>query len=317
MTKPLLSVLMPVYNCGEYIEEALASVLAQTFTDFEVLVIDDGCCDRTPEIVRRMARHDRRIKMISRENRGIVDSLNEGIALAQGELLARMDGDDICEPHRFSHQLAFLNAHPEIDIVGSWVQLFGARSEIWHHRREDAFIKFMLLFRSSGFSHSTIMGRTALFRQFAYDKNYEDVEDTELWSRMALRSGIQFANLPEVLVHYRVHDAQVSNIKRTRQMSLYQQLMIKYMQALGVTEIDVEAHQWCCDLRHNLSEVELERIKIWLENLSISIRADWIDDFGVISERWARLCALNGRVDMTEGQFGFRPVSWLCMCQQR
>lgn len=311
MTKPLLSVLMPVYNCGEYIEDALISVQAQTFTDFEILVIDDGCCDETPEIVRRMALNDRRIKIVSRKNRGIVDSLNEGVALAQGKLLARMDGDDICEPHRFSRQLAFLNAHPEIDIVGSWVQLFGARSEIWHHRREDVFIKYMLLFRSSGFSHSTIMGRTEVFRQFTYDKDYEDVEDTELWSRMALCSGIKFANLPEILVHYRVHNGQVSNTRRTRQMNLYQQLMTKYMQALGVMDIDIEAHEWCCDLRSNLGKAELERIKIWLEKLSISIRADWTDDFGVISERWARLCALNNRVDMAEGQFGFRPVSWL------
>ena len=132
MTKPLLSVLMPVYNCAEYIEEALASIQAQTFTDFEVLVIDDGCSDETPAIVRRIACHDQRIKIISRENRGIVDSLNEGVALAQGRWLARMDGDDICEPHRFSCQLAFLNAHPEVDIVGSWVQLSGlaARSGI-------------------------------------------------------------------------------------------------------------------------------------------------------------------------------------------
>ncbi|MBS4694442.1 glycosyltransferase family 2 protein [Aeromonas allosaccharophila] len=316
MTKPLLSILMPVYNCGKYIEDALASIQAQTFTDFEVLLIDDGCSDETPVIVRRMARHDQRIKIISRENRGIVDSLNEGVALAKGKWLARMDGDDICEPHRFSRQLAFLNARPEIGIVGSWVQLFGGRNEIWHHRREDAFIKFMLLFRSSGFSHSTVMGKTELFRQFAYDKYYEDVEDTELWTRMALCHGVQFANIPEVLVHYRVHDAQVSKIKRARQMSLYRQIMIKYMRALGVVDIDVEAHEWCCDLRSNLSVVELDRIYIWLEKLS-SIRADYVDDFGVISERWAKLCALNQHVDVREGQFGFRPVTWLCMCLPR
>ncbi|MFM5209708.1 MULTISPECIES: glycosyltransferase family 2 protein [Aeromonas] len=311
MTKPLLSVLMPVYNCAEYIEEALASIQAQTFTDFEVLVIDDGCSDETPAIVRRIACHDQRIKIISRENRGIVDSLNEGVALAQGRWLARMDGDDICEPHRFSCQLAFLNAHPEVDIVGSWVQLFGARSEVWHHRREDTFIKFMLLFRSSGFSHSSIMGKIEFFQNFAYDKKYEDVEDTELWSRMALCSGVKFANIPEVLVHYRVHDAQVSKIKRTRQMILYRQIMSKYMLTLGVADIDIEAHEWCCDLRSDLSDVELERIYLWLEKLSSSIRANWKDDFGVISERWARLCALNGHTNKKDGLFGFRPVTWL------
>lgn len=94
-------------------------------------------------------------------------------------------------------------------------------------------------------------------------------------------------------------------------MILYRQIMTKYMQTLGVVDIDIEAHEWCCDLRSDLSDAELERIYLWLEKLSSSIRADWTDDFGVISERWARLCALNGRVNKKNGLFGFHPVTWL------
>lgn len=104
----LLSVLMPVYDCDQFVQAAIDSILNQTFRDFEFIIIDDGSKDRTAEIVEAAAARDPRIRVISRENRGIVPSLNEALEQATGTLVARMDGDDISLPDRFSRQVAYL-----------------------------------------------------------------------------------------------------------------------------------------------------------------------------------------------------------------
>ena len=117
----LLSVLMPVYDCDQFVQAAIDSILNQTFRDFEFIIIDDGSKDRTAEIVEAAAARDPRIRVISRENRGIVPSLNEALEQATGTLVARMDGDDISLPDRFSRQVAYLQANPECGLVGTQI----------------------------------------------------------------------------------------------------------------------------------------------------------------------------------------------------
>ena len=112
---------MPTYNPGRYVSEAIESILAQTFTDFEFLISDAGSTDGSAEVMRRYADSDQRIRLIIRPKAGIVRALNELIAVAQGDLIARMDADDIALPVRFERQVAYLNEHPECVLVGSRV----------------------------------------------------------------------------------------------------------------------------------------------------------------------------------------------------
>lgn len=118
-TAPALSVFMSVYNGARYLDEAIASILGQDFADFEFLIVNDGSTDGSAALLQKWAATDRRIILIDRENRGLVFSLNEMIALAKAPLLARMDCDDISLPNRFSMQIEYLNAHPEIGILGT------------------------------------------------------------------------------------------------------------------------------------------------------------------------------------------------------
>ena len=116
---PQISVILPAYNAEKYIETAVTSILLQTFHDYELIVIDDGSTDRTYEIVTSLSDNDKRIRFVSRENRGLVSSLNEGLKLAKAPLIARMDADDIALPERFSEQVNYLNNHSDIVCVGT------------------------------------------------------------------------------------------------------------------------------------------------------------------------------------------------------
>ena len=188
MTVPTVSVLLPVYNGAAYLQAAIDSVLAQTFTDFEVIIIDDGSADATPQILAAFT--DPRIKSVRQDNAGLVTALNRGIALAQGRYLARQDHDDLSLPTRFEKQVAFLDAHPDHALLGT-------RSQIWRgedptgrghdHAVDDASLRFDLLF-DSPFVHSSVMMRTDAVRAaggYSRDPAHQPPEDYELWSRLS------------------------------------------------------------------------------------------------------------------------------------
>ena len=118
---PTVSVVMTVYNTERYVGEAVGSVLGQTFGDFEFVIVDDGSTDRSTTILKDFAARDPRIRLVSRPNTGIVAAANEGIGLARGRYLARMDSDDVCLPRRFETQVNYLEQHPECVLVGSRV----------------------------------------------------------------------------------------------------------------------------------------------------------------------------------------------------
>src|SRR4051812_47715917 len=121
MSTPAVSIVMPVYNGAAYLAEAVRSMLGQTFEDYEFVIVDDGSTDRTPRILAEFERQDRRIRVISRANTGIVGALNDGIAAAEAPLVARMDADDVSTPQRLHRQVAYLLDHPEVVVLGSRV----------------------------------------------------------------------------------------------------------------------------------------------------------------------------------------------------
>lgn len=125
MSSPAVSVAMSVYNGETFLSEAIESVLGQTFSDFEFLILDDGSRDSSRAIIERYAANDRRIRLIARENRGLIASLNQLIEEARAPLVARMDADDICRPDRFARQVGFFAANPDYGVVGSWTEHIG------------------------------------------------------------------------------------------------------------------------------------------------------------------------------------------------
>jgi glycosyltransferase involved in cell wall biosynthesis len=212
---PKVSVILPVYNCEQYILESVQSVLNQSFFDFELLIIDDCSTDNTLAIINEFK--DSRIKLILKEkNTGYTDSLNYAISIAKGQYIARMDGDDICLPNRFEKQVAFLDENPKIILCGSAIQIIGT-STILRHPTIYEDIKIKLCFGNS-FYHPSVMGRIEVFQANPYDKTYEPAEDYDLWTRIAFQG--ELANLEEVLLWYRVHENQVSTAKSEYQTTV-------------------------------------------------------------------------------------------------
>src|SRR5258708_3222455 len=126
MPAPRVSVVMPVLNGGSFLEAALESILQQSFKDFELIAIDDGSTDQSVSLLSGFARSDERIRLITQANAGIVASLNRALGLARGEYLARMDADDVALPSRFAMQVAYLDGHPDVAVVGSAIRLIDA-----------------------------------------------------------------------------------------------------------------------------------------------------------------------------------------------
>lgn len=208
----MISVLLPVYNAEPYLHEAIESVLNQTYRDFELLALNDGSTDNSLAILNEFAARDKRVRVISRENKGLVETLNELVSKASGEYLARMDADDICLPERFAKQIAFMDTHPEHVVVGSWVETINAKgqqiglikSPIHHADIDQAQLR----------GHTSICHPAAIIRKKAmretagYKPEYICAEDLDLWLRLAEIG--KLANIPEVLLKYRLHENSIS-----------------------------------------------------------------------------------------------------------
>ena len=218
---PKITVIMPVYNASSYLEEAISSILNQTFDDFEFLIFNDGSTDNSADIVQSY--NDKRIKFIdSNLNKGYVYHLNHCIDLAQGEYIARMDADDISLPRRFEKQVAFMDANPNVGVCGTWFKIIGTGAEIRHPVDNDS-IRLALL-NHCAIGHPTVMLRTHLLKEYGlrYESSFVPAEDYFFW--VAMSKHCDLANLPEFLLEYRIHQKQISNYRRKEQSKKSQQL---------------------------------------------------------------------------------------------
>ncbi|PLY01391.1 MAG: glycosyl transferase [Desulfuromonas sp.] len=212
MSGARVSVLMAVHNEGEYLAATLASLQHQTLHDWELVVVDDGSDDATPEILAEVARRDPRVQVVSPGKIGLVAALNLGLERCHAPLLARMDGDDICHPQRFKRQLETMTHAPDLDLLATRIRHFprpslsdGMRAyEEWlnSHLEHDEIARDV--FVESPFANPSVMLRTAKLRDLGGYIDYGWPEDYDLWLRYAA-SGARFARLPETLLFWRDH----------------------------------------------------------------------------------------------------------------
>ena len=217
---PTVSVCMPVYNAGPYVRAAAESVLAQTFADFEFVIVDDGSTDDGHAILGELARRDARIRLISRPNTGYTVALNEALSVARGQYVARMDADDVSMPDRFAKQVDYLRTHPDAVLVGSRVLLidpFGVPLYVPDHRttHEEIDRELMAGIGWAVVHPSAMMVGAAVTDLGGYRTEFEPTEDLDLFLRLAERGRI--ANLPDVLLHYRQHVRSVNHTRAKAQ----------------------------------------------------------------------------------------------------
>ena len=210
---PGVSVVMPVRDGARWLRDAVESVLSQTFTDLELIIIDDGSADETSFISEEYARGDGRVHIIRQSGLGLVAALNRGISEARAPIIARLDSDDLAASERIQHQLDFLRTHPEIGLLGTWAEKIDARGKhlTWLKPETRPRELIAILQSTNPFIHSSIMLRTEIARRLGgYRGAFKAAEDYDLWLRVAEVTTI--ANLPEVLIQYRWHAGNV--IKR-------------------------------------------------------------------------------------------------------
>jgi glycosyltransferase involved in cell wall biosynthesis len=211
-TSPGISVLMPVYNAERYVGEAVKSILKQTYTDFEFIIINDGSTDRSLQILQHYAQQDNRIHLISRENCGLVKTLNEGLALAKSPLLARMDADDVAYPDRFILQKQFLDQNPNVVCLGGYFEIIdeaGRALTLLKVPLDDKTIQDLALKGHSAIVHPAAMLRlSAVTHAGGYREAFKAAEDLDLWLRLGEIG--QLANIPSPVLHYRFLSSSVS-----------------------------------------------------------------------------------------------------------
>lgn len=217
--RPAVSFVMSVRDGERHLRDALDSMLAQTFADFEVVVIDDGSTDSSPQILAAYAARDERFLVHKQDNAGLATSLNRGVARARSPLIARLDADDVVLPRRLELQLAYLDEHPRVGVVGGAVEFMDESgrlfAEVQYPFADDAIRRAFM--ETTPFVHSAVtIRRTAFDAAGGYRSSFH-AEDLDLWLRVGAEW--QLANLPEPVVRFRLHGGQMT-VKQLEQQSL-------------------------------------------------------------------------------------------------
>ena len=227
---PAISVCLPVYNAERYLAEAVESVLAQTFTDFEFLILDDGSTDGSLAILKQYEARDPRVRVFSRPNKGLITTLNELIELSRGEFLARMDADDVSLPQRFERQIEHLQANPDCVVVGCQALVIdpdGDPITVWfeggtHEELDSENLKGE---KGGMLCHpSVMMRRSSVLDVGCYRDQFRYAEDLDLWLRLAERG--RLANLPIPLLKYRTHQSNRSELRNDRADQDFHQILL-------------------------------------------------------------------------------------------
>ena len=221
----LISIGIPCYNAEETIGETIKSIITQTYKDWELIIVDDGSTDDSLSEIKKIK--DFRIKILSRENRGLPATLNEIVSLAEGDFFARMDADDIMLPDRLEKQIKYFDKHPEVDLLGGGIVCIEANGNETGRRFAPSVVDSAYrVFKGEVLYHPTVMGRTEWFREHPYDESVVRSEDFELWCRTAGATTIHNLQIP--LIYYREYEENTSLSKYLMQSRISRDVIRRY-----------------------------------------------------------------------------------------
>lgn len=255
MKNDLVSVLMPVFNAEKYLAEAIESIINQSYSNFELVICNDGSTDSSNTIIEKFK--DNRIVYIKNEkNLGIIATRNKLLTLAQGEFIAIMDSDDISLPKRLEHQVNFLKKNPEYGICGTWARKVDDKLNTLGYIQlpiQNEYIRLNLLFQSS-FVQSSVCIRKLAFDKLRYDSSFQVAEDYDLWERLCHKT--KMYNLPKYLLLYRWHEYNISKskeslMKTNLRIIIYRQLK-KF--AISISDDEIQLHEQIGNLIKNNDE---------------------------------------------------------------
>lgn len=282
---PRVSVLLPVHNGAQFLSVAIDSILKQSFTDFELIILDDCSSDSSGEIA--LSYLDPRVKYCKfHVKQGISRALNHGVSIARGRYIARMDSDDISHPLRLELQFNFMEKNPQIGVLGSWIRLFGdrIRGRVCEYPATDHEIRAVMLFENP-FAHPATMIRTQCFTKALYSEELPFVEDWLLWVK--LQKFTQFANLKKTLLSYRVHPNSSSIYNTTKQAESKNILMKMQFSALGLN-VEPKALDQSFNRGELINVSRLLKSVILKNNERLIYRPSTLDN--IIENYWFKLC---------------------------
>lgn len=292
--KPEVSVIMPVYNGMEFLNEAIDSILAQEYSDFEFLIINDGSSDKSKEII--LSYSDSRIKYIENEtNKGLIFSLNKGIDIAQGKYIVRMDADDISYPQRIEKQVAFMDDNPLVGICGSWYLAFGKNDILVKTAQWDEDIRIGMLHQIQLCHPSVIIRKSILDKnEIYYNPEYSHAEDYDFFNNIGKYS--KFHNLQEVLIKYRHHNKKVSVVHSSIQNENKFLAVQKQFNEIGcgIDRREFDLYLRFANSEFGMDKPEIEALERFLINLinynaiSKLLPVAYLNSF--VSEKWFHLC---------------------------
>ena len=206
---PVVSILMPVFKTEPFLREAMDSMLSQTFTDFELIILND-CSPGNAEEILDEYRDPRIVRYLGEKNVGLANVLNIGMQMAKGKYIARMDSDDISSPNRLEVQVHYLEQHPDIDLCSCGMNLFGAMEDRWIRESDIETVRINALFFSPILHAASVWRRESFEKQgLRFRQEMVPAEDYDLWCR-ALSGGLQLINIPDCMYQYRIHPDQAT-----------------------------------------------------------------------------------------------------------
>jgi glycosyltransferase involved in cell wall biosynthesis len=276
-SKPYVSVLIPVFNCQKYVLEAINSILNQTFSDFELIIIDDGSTDGTRKLLETI--NDKRVKIFFNDkNMGQSYTRNKGLELAKGEYIAMLDADDVATPDRLEKQLLFFKKHSDCAAIGSFEGIIDENSKLIKNKvicryTNPDYIYSSLLFLYPYITHRSVMAKTDLLKKIRYDENFVTCQDYDLFSRICL-AGYNLCNIGEVLVFRREHSNRITHNKWRLSFNKRKEIAKGLLEKLNVNfnESDLLRHVYLRKLHvkrdsYKIDKSYLEWAESWLLRL--------------------------------------------------
>lgn len=298
-TEPLVSVYIPVHNAAPYLRQAVESVLKQTLPDLELIIVDDGSTDGSGDIADECGRLDGRVAVHHLPRMGRAAAANEGIGLARGKYVARLDADDVSLPQRLSKQAALMESRPDIGVCSAWLRCFGARKNVMTCPTEPEVIRCALLFDSCVWNGAVMIRREVLGEGLGYRSlgQHSVAEDYDLWARMAVLT--KMTSVAEVLVLYRIYPGQSASAHVAEKAACVQQVRLEQLLRLGMTPSpgDMETHRAVASLEVPSCREWVERVEEWLQRLLRAGLKSGIYDAKalgrVLYDRWLKTCLVT------------------------
>lgn len=302
MSQPLVSIIMPVYNAEAFLQEAINSVLKQSYQHWELILINDGSSDGS-KLICEAQKDDRIIYLENEQNQGVLRSRNIALECAKGDYIAWLDSDDIALPEKLAKQVAFLESNPDYVMCGTLHQDIDGNSKLlrkWLFPTEDRDLRSFLLLVNC-FCNSSTMVRGDLMRELKFAETFEVAEDYELWYRCSQRG--KMANIPEFLTLYRVHGNNISITKKEKMFAIVKTLADRILRDAGIefSADDLELHNRLLsfDGAYFADAKRMEALENWILRLYVQLTIKKTYNnlllFGLLAERWQVVCMQNRR----------------------